>query len=137
MSENHEEAFVAEHKIEEFLQFFLDDTQLGRECGGVLHLPPDMMSRHVERFKKTFSKQWNGEYHVLDKDLYTFIQEIMMDLVQMVADEEVKAGRLELGWSSECNDFVYLKVDKNGKESKKDDMGSSTGTSKDSSGGDQ
>ena len=104
--------YVCEEKIQEFIQEFLNMSKMGEDIGFV-YLDPDHWEFEIERFKKTFQKEWNGEYKVPCTKLFYYLNEIFEHLVTKYADEMIEDGELELVWDSEQNDFAYRKV-KNG-----------------------
>jgi len=101
-----EDIFVVEEKIKEFIQDFLNMTKMGEDLGHVT-LESDHWDYEIKRFKKTFPKEWNGEYKVSCECLFNFINEVMYHLVERVCEDSVKDGTMELLWDTEQNDFAY------------------------------
>ena len=113
MPEDDDVTFVSENKIREYIQFFLNHTQLADKIG-YCTLCEDQWVDEIDRFKKTFTKEWNGEYKTECDTMFVFINEIMGNLVDRTCKILEEEGKVELGWSSEDNDFVYmLKKEKN------------------------
>lgn len=101
--------FVDEDYIREYLQSFLDHTNLADQAGSCT-LSEDQWSEEIESFKKTFTREWNGEYKVDIDKLFIFINNIVLHLVTQICDELEKEGKVQLGWDSKQKDFVYMSV---------------------------
>jgi len=111
MSDDEETIFVHEDKIKEFMQHFLDHTQLAEKAGSC-SLTEDQWEEELARFKNTFKRQFNGEYEVDVERAFTFINEVMLHLIERCCKVLEDEGKIQLGWSSEDNDFVYMTTEK-------------------------